>query len=314
VDLFTVAFLIVSFGAAPGIFYLWFFRKRDKWEREPLRLVLTVYLFGFIAVVAALVINDTVALVTGSVVATLVISAPIAEESLKWGVVRRRAYNRKEFNEPLDGLVYGAAAALGFASLENVVFYLFPSFLESGFSSEFLYLAIVRGLFSVPGHAIWTGTSCFFLGISKFSPKGPRRYGVMLGGLGLAIMLHATWNGVICGVIADVFNVLGALLAMVAFTACSWLLIANLTNRGLNQSPFNPTRITPLPSAVIGASMSKAVPRSSSAARSTASHFCPHCGTPLGRIARFCPTCGEQLNAETGARLSALKSEISERK
>ena len=311
-DLFTVAFLIILFGAAPGIFYLWFFYKRDKWEHEPLRLVLTVYLFGLIAVVAALVINDTVAVITGSAVATLVISAPVAEESLKWGVVRWRAYNRKEFNEPLDGLVYGAAAALGFATLENVVFYLFPTFLESGFSAAFLYLAIVRGLFSVPGHAIWTGTSCFFLGVAKFSPKGPRRNGVMLGGLGLAIALHATWNGVIGGVIADVFNVFGALLAMIMFTACSWVLIANLINRGLNRSPFNPTRRTPVPSAVLGARMSKAVPPSLSAARSTASHFCPYCGTPLGRIARFCPACGAQLNAETEAGLSALQSEKSE--
>jgi RsiW-degrading membrane proteinase PrsW (M82 family) len=125
-------------------------------------------------------------------VVVAVISAPIAEETLKWAVVRFGAYNRKEFNEPLDGFVYGATAALGFATLENVVICLFPKLAACGLNPAFLETAILRALFSVLGHAIYTSASCFFLGLAKFGPKGPRRYALVFSGLGLAIAPHAS--------------------------------------------------------------------------------------------------------------------------
>jgi RsiW-degrading membrane proteinase PrsW (M82 family) len=39
----------VLIGAAPVVFFLWFFYKRDKWDPEPLRLVLTVFVLGSVA-------------------------------------------------------------------------------------------------------------------------------------------------------------------------------------------------------------------------------------------------------------------------
>ena len=44
------------------------------------------------------------------------------EELAKFLAVRLFVYRNKEFNEPLDGIIYAAAAALGFASLENVLY------------------------------------------------------------------------------------------------------------------------------------------------------------------------------------------------
>jgi RsiW-degrading membrane proteinase PrsW (M82 family) len=303
VDLLSYLVIAILIGVSPAIFFLWFFYRRDKWEREPRRLVLTIFLFGLVpAIIVAVVLEEIVGIFITSAAFGAVIAAPIIEEVTLWGVVRWRAYNRKEFNEPLDGLVYGAAAALGFAALENVL-YLLP---YGGFTSAFLGEALIRGLFSVPGHALFTGTSCFFLGGAKFMPKGLRRYAVMFGGLVLAMVLHATWNSIPTFVAP--FGDAAGLLAMIVFAAIAWLLVANWINVGLNRSPFNPTRRKPLPSAVLGARVSKVIPpadftappRTQGAARSAEARFCPRCGAPLGATARFCPECGTPIRTETG--------------
>jgi RsiW-degrading membrane proteinase PrsW (M82 family) len=288
---------VVLFVIAPIIFYLWFFHRRDKWEREPLRLMLTIFLIGAIPVVVLALILESAAGLFISAAAGTIIAAPIIEEILKWGGVRLFAYNRKEFNEPLDGFVYGAAVALGFAAVETSLYVTGPLLVGDWAAASFQ--AVVRGV--IPGHVFYTGTSCFFLGVAKFMPKGARRYGVMIGGLVLAIALHMTWNGGVCTIISA--SVIAGLLAAIVFGVACWVLVGNWINAGLNRSPFNPTRRTPLPSAVIGAHVSKVIPpadftappRTQGVARSGEARFCPRCGTPLDGD-RFCPNCGTPLS------------------
>jgi RsiW-degrading membrane proteinase PrsW (M82 family) len=301
VDLIPLA-EIIALGFPPAVIYLWFFYKRDKWEPEPFKLVLTVFLFGFIACELAGFFNtaNQIAFLGGSNYLTGAISAPIVEESLKWGVVFFAVYSLKEFNEPLDGFVYGAAAGLGFAAFENVG-YMFQAWIAGG-TDNLLLSAAERGVFMATGHPVFTGTSCFFLGVAKFMPKGKRRYAVALGGLVLAMGLHATWNGVINGVVVSNAGSLGNnafYLAAITFMGLALLLVSTYTNIGLNRSPFNPTRWTPLPSAVLGARIGKAA-SSAGAARPSPLRFCPRCGAPLAAVARFCAKCGTQISTEAG--------------
>jgi RsiW-degrading membrane proteinase PrsW (M82 family) len=291
---------VIVLVVAPILFYLWYFHMRDKWDREPLRLVLTLFLIGMIPVIIlAIILEDAVGNFI-SAAAVTVIAAPIIEETLKWSGVRLFAYNRKEFNEPLDGLVYGVAVALGFAVFETTGYVTAP--LLAGNVAAATYQAVIRS--AIPGHVFYTGTSCFFLGMAKFIPKGARRYGVMLAGLVLAIVLHMTWNGVIGGILS--VNAVAGLFTAIVFGVVCWVMFGNWVNVGLNRSPFNPTRRTPLRSAVVGARVSTVIPpadftvlpRTQGAARSGEARFCPRCGTPIAGTTRFCPTCGTQIKAE----------------
>jgi RsiW-degrading membrane proteinase PrsW (M82 family) len=299
-DPLTFAILIIALGFTPALMYLWFFYRRDKWEPEPFKLVLTVFLFGFIACQIAGFFNSANLIIFfgGNQDLMAAVSAPVVEELLKWGVVFFAVFGLTQFNEPLDGFVYGAAVGLGFAAFENVG-YMFNAAIIGG--TDQLYLsAAERGIFMATGHPVFTGTSCFFLGMAKFMPKGLRRYAVALGGLGLAMGLHATWNGVIVGYVSSIAGSWGNsafYLAAIVFMGVALLLVSTYTNLGLNRSPFNPTRWTPLPSAGLASRVRKAV---SGAAQVVPSRFCPQCGTHLAQVTRFCPTCGTEISAEGG--------------
>ena len=69
--------------------------------------------------------------------------ASIPEESFKYLVLTRYAMRRSSFDEPMDGLVYGVAASLGFATFENILYV----------SGGGLGVAVLRALTAVPLHA-----------------------------------------------------------------------------------------------------------------------------------------------------------------
>ena len=71
-------------------------------------------------------------------------------------------YHWDEFDEPLDGVVYGVAVALGFATLENL---LFVARLGLG-------VAWMRALFAVPAHALFGATMGYYAGRAKFDRGG----------------------------------------------------------------------------------------------------------------------------------------------
>ena len=86
------------------------------------------------------------------------------EELAKWVVLIAAVYHWDEFDEPLDGVVYGVAVALGFATLEN---FLFVTRLGIGAAWQ-------RALFAVPAHALFGATMGYYAGRAKFDSGGAR--------------------------------------------------------------------------------------------------------------------------------------------
>lgn len=180
--------IVLSLALAPGVFWLWYFFRLDRLEPEPLHLVRTSFLFGMAAVVPAALVEIPFSRI--SPFATVVLVAPLVEELCKYLVVRFGIYRNTEFDEPMDGVIYAVATALGFASLENV-FYLFSEYGKG--AGPFAAVTVTRALLSVPGHALWAGMWGFALGCAKFSEP---RFGrsLVIRGLILAIGLHALFN------------------------------------------------------------------------------------------------------------------------
>ncbi|GLI46182.1 MULTISPECIES: PrsW family intramembrane metalloprotease [Methanoculleus] len=182
--------VILALALGPGVFWAWYFYHRDKFEPEPAALVIKIFLLGVLVTFPVAFIEGLFGLFIVSQLVKGVIVAPVVEEYGKFWVVRRFAYRNVEFDEPMDGIVYAASAALGLASLENVL-YVFAAYMTS--PSLAIGTIIVRAIFSVPGHALFSSVWGYALGRARFMAAEQRK-GVVLRGLVLAMVLHGIFN------------------------------------------------------------------------------------------------------------------------
>jgi hypothetical protein len=123
-----------------------------------------------------------------------VVQAPIVEELAKGvGVLLIYAFSRSHFDGPVDGLVYGATVAAGFAFTENILY--FGVALIEGGAGELGMTFLVRGIFSPFAHVLFTACTGVAIGFAARRGGGAAVIGWFLVGLAAAILLHAFWNG-----------------------------------------------------------------------------------------------------------------------
>ncbi len=213
--------IIMTLGFAPGLFWLWYFLKRDKFDPEPLQLVRNSFLLGMAAVFPAAFLEGLFQVKTFWIA---VAAAPIIEELCKFYSVYWFVYRKADFDEPMDGIVYAAATALGFASVENV-FYLLSSMKDGTIP----VVAVARAFLSVPGHALFSIMWGFALGMAKFGMVPYPRQRIIMG-LMAGIGFHALFN---------FFTVLGPLwiYGMMVLIPIMWQAIEARIIQALRMSP-----------------------------------------------------------------------------
>ena len=158
----------------------------DRLEPEPRAMRWNAFLWGAgVSTLVAGVANEVTAATAGAS-AALVGSAPLVEEAMKaLGVLG--AEKRRQIDTPLDGAVYAGYVGLGFAAVENVIY-----FSDAITEDELGFVFALRGLFSPFAHpyfTLWVG-----LAIGTAVIKGRSRRFAALRGLVPAIVLHASWN------------------------------------------------------------------------------------------------------------------------
>jgi len=104
-------------AAAPALFWLWNLYRRDRWEPEPKRLVLRLFLLGAASALPVYLLQGL--LPGGPRLYDNFVRAALVEEVMKWLPLALVAYRHREMDEPMDGILYGVAAGLGFAAVEN---------------------------------------------------------------------------------------------------------------------------------------------------------------------------------------------------
>lgn len=191
-----VAFLPVLVYVLP---ILWL----DRYDPEPPWLILLCFSWGaVVAVFASAIVNDIFTLVatisTQSAglgqLAGAVVSAPLIEESTKGiGLVALLIFFRRHFDDVLDGIVLGGVIALGFATVENILYY-GRGLLEEGVRGLALLFAL-RGMLSPFAHVTFTAMTGIGCGISRESHNSFVRIVMPVLGYILAVTLHAVWNG-----------------------------------------------------------------------------------------------------------------------
>jgi RsiW-degrading membrane proteinase PrsW (M82 family) len=147
-------------------------------------------------VLVASFFNDLTSAAAGMAVAA-VVSAPISEEIMKILGISSAA-KRRQIDGPLDGAVYAGYVGLGFAAVENVI-YFSDAINEDVLGSTF----VLRGLFSPLAHpyfCMWAG-----IAVGRAVQRGRSRRVAAVRGLLVAIPLHATWN---LGAVSPIFSVL----------------------------------------------------------------------------------------------------------
>jgi len=176
----------------------------DRWDPEPRGALAFAFLWGAgVAVLIALLVGAEVDNVINSLGGPgpgyeffgAAIQAPIVEETGKGiGVLLLFLFARKHFDGPVDGLVYAATVAGGFAFTENIL-YFGQALLETGTASGVVYIFLVRGLMSPFAHVMFTACIGIFLGIAASRTSALGGIGLFFVGLIPAILLHALWNG-----------------------------------------------------------------------------------------------------------------------
>ena len=192
---------LVGIGIVQTLLYLFFIRAIDLYERESLRYVIPIFIWGFAVATTVSLVFNTIASITISSLAgnqtasfvTAVFVAPPVEETAKGlalliafivAYVAARRRGLVEFAGVMDGIVYGSAVGFGFAIAEDILYGL-------QFGSETF---VVRRIFGGFAHAAFTSLTGIGIGLIPWVRSGFLKVLLPILGLLAAILLHATFN------------------------------------------------------------------------------------------------------------------------
>ena len=195
--------LSIIVGLIPACLYAVFVNWLDQHEKEPWWLLVLTFLWGAIpAVVLALIaqslldIPTTWVLKTESLAYEVVGSslwAPITEEIIKGGgVLLVLILFRREIDNILDGIIYGAMAGLGFAFTENVLY--FASALTEDGWGGWVFLVLLRTIPFGLNHALFTGLTGAGLAAANQAKRPAVRLATPPAGLLSGMLFHGIHN------------------------------------------------------------------------------------------------------------------------
>ncbi|WIF95170.1 PrsW family intramembrane metalloprotease [Caminicella sporogenes] len=190
-------------AVTPGIALALSVYFTDRYDKEPLSLLLKVFILGALSVIpVAIVENFLVSLniFTGYIGAayTAFVVAGLTEEFFKRGVVLQVAFKHEAFDEKLDGIVYAIFSALGFATVENIMYVVFR------FTTN-PHIGLYRGVFSVPAHMLFAVTMGYYLSLAKFATESKMRKKYLKKSLFIPMVLHGIFNFILMVNISFVF-------------------------------------------------------------------------------------------------------------
>ncbi|MBI2462720.1 MAG: PrsW family intramembrane metalloprotease [Candidatus Spechtbacteria bacterium] len=188
---------IFALSFIPSLIWLAFFWVQDK-NPEPKRIILRVFLWGFLIAIPVIVIENMLQyyaypLFTATGTAWLYgfLGIALIEETAKYLTVRYKAVPLRVFDEPQDAIIYMITVALGFAAIENF-FYAFSAY-NLGFSASMASLA-GRFITSTLLHVVSSGILGYFLARIYFLEQEKNSLAILLTGLMFSTVLHGLYN------------------------------------------------------------------------------------------------------------------------
>lgn len=167
------------------LFYIYF---RDKYEKEPLSMLIKALLLGIVIVIPVIFVERILMnlMPQSSKVAEAAYHAFVVagstEELFKFLALYLLVWKSPNFNEKFDGIVYAVFVSLGFAGVENVLYVM-----DGGMQT-----ALTRALTAVPAHAIFGITMGYYLGIAHMYRELKGKY--LTRALLVPILLHGIYD------------------------------------------------------------------------------------------------------------------------
>lgn len=206
-----IILIAVVGGGFPPLIWLWFWLKEDAKKPEPKPLIVATFIGGMIGVPIAYALEKSLVNMLGFdlnlylggyllfIFFMLIVSV---EEFIKYFAARLIAFPNRYFDEPIDAMVYLISAALGFAALENILFFIgsLPDLTLFDFSSipvKDLNIIIANNNMRFIGanilHVVTSGILGFFIGLSFYRGRFVKFVYILIG-LSTGILLHTIFN------------------------------------------------------------------------------------------------------------------------
>jgi RsiW-degrading membrane proteinase PrsW (M82 family) len=263
-------------GLLPGLIWLAYSRWRRGYQPRSFENLVRVFIWGCACTIPAFVIENTTGAVLGhkdlvhAAVSSFLLIAP-TEELFKLVAVWVAIYRSQDFREPLDGMVYAATAALGFVSVENLIF-------MSQLGPESI---VPRAVYATPAHVLFASMWGYSMGVARFQRRGEML--TILKGYLLAVGFHGTYDMIVAiNPKAAMFSVLPLMIFM------AWLAWRNLRS-------FRQHRLFPS----LGKGALICCPTCGAYELETSTE-CSRCGTAIPMvdidIQRFCGQCRAPLD------------------
>ena len=176
----------------PSILIILFFINSDKFK-EPTKEIIKIFFLGILITIPAYILNTYIGdflykktELSEGLISSFLTAAPV-EEGLKLSILYYFVYKMKDFNEPIDGIVYGVTVSLGFATLENLYYvYLLADYFET----TSMALAVIRSFSAVPAHAVFGIFMGYFFMKYSFIKKGDNLFFAFI----IPFVLHGCYN------------------------------------------------------------------------------------------------------------------------
>jgi RsiW-degrading membrane proteinase PrsW (M82 family) len=183
-----MSYTLIILAIAPALAVCGYIIHKDRFEKEPKWLVILAFLFGvfstFPAAIASALGGSFIVrdgnFINTALFAFLVVA--LSEEFAKFFFLRYILFKRKEFDEPLDGIVYAVMIGMGFAAFENILYVA-----QGGFS-----VALMRMITAIPAHAVFAIVMGYHVGLAKFDLT--HKDELLRKGLLYPILLHGAYD------------------------------------------------------------------------------------------------------------------------
>ena len=169
----------LAWTIAPSLIILAYIIKSDRFK-EPTGLKLWAFFVGILLIIPAGYLNSIFIWPTGNFYL-----AGLTEETCKFLALYYLFKNKKQFNEPMDAIVYGVLISMGFATYENFEYVFIYSEVN-----ESLYTAILRAFTTIPMHATCSIIMGYYLGMYIFRLE---QY-ALLRSIAYPIVFHGMYN------------------------------------------------------------------------------------------------------------------------
>ena len=176
--------MILILAILPPLLIAYYIYQKDKYDKEPKSLIIKSFLFGCLGIIPAIFLELFAEGMFTNLILYVFIGIALVEEGVKYFFLKKYLFNKPDFNEPMDGIVYAVMISLGFATVENIAYVL-------NNEGQEMNVALMRMFTAIPLHAACGVILGYFVGLAKFADN---KNILLYKGLFFATLVHGLYN------------------------------------------------------------------------------------------------------------------------